>query len=110
MVEFESRSEDVFRAIADPTRRAMLERLTAEDLTVSELAEPLDMSLAAASKHLGVLEGAGLVTREKRGRERVCSFDPSALLTVRDWVERYVGFWNERLDALDIAIRESRDD
>jgi len=110
MVEYKSRQEDVFRALADPTRRAMLERLTAADLTVSDLAEPFDMSLAAASKHLSVLEEAGLVVRRKRGRQRICSFAPAGLIEVRDWVERYVGYWNARLDALEVAIRESENE
>ena len=88
----------------------MIERLTERDRTVGELAEPLDMTLAGASKHVGVLEQAGLVERRKRGRERVCSLQPAALLAVRDWVERYSAFWAERLDRLDAALKEDGDE
>lgn len=100
----------MFRALADPTRRLMLERLARGDQTVGELADPLAMSLAGASKHIGVLEEAGLVRREKKGRERICSLDPAGLYAVRDWVERYSKFWKERLDALEDALKEDGDE
>ena len=106
MVEQKSEADLVFHALGDPTRRLMVERLSSRELTISELAEPLAMSLAGASKHVGVLERAGLVTRTKRGRERVCTLQPQPLLAARDWVERYSQFWNARLDALDEALRE----
>lgn len=98
------------RALADPTRRQMIEELARGSRTVGELAAPHDMSLAAASKHLGVLERAGLVTRKKRGRERVCSLDRAGFLALRDWVGRYAKFWDERLDALDRAMKEDGDE
>ncbi|MBO6526865.1 metalloregulator ArsR/SmtB family transcription factor [Erythrobacter sp.] len=110
MVERFTDSDSLFRALSDGTRRAMLERLSQRDMTVGALAEPFEMSLAAASKHIGVLEEAGLIRRQKRGRERVCSLDPRGLEAVRDWAERYVGFWNERLDALDRALKEQDDE
>lgn len=88
----------------------MIEQLAKQDLTIGELAEPFSMSLAGASKHVGVLERAGLVIREKRGRERICSLQPLALKSARDWIERYSAFWNERLDALDKAIMEDDDE
>ncbi|WP_299192289.1 metalloregulator ArsR/SmtB family transcription factor [uncultured Erythrobacter sp.] len=94
----------VFRALGDPSRLAMIERLSRGPANVSELAEPLDMSLAGASKHVGVLEAAGLLVRTKRGRERVCELRPGALFEARDWVQRYSKFWNERLDALEQAL------
>lgn len=106
MVEHSPDNDTLFRALADPTRRMMVERLSHGDCTVGDLAAPLDMSFAAASKHIGVLEQAGLLTRRKRGRERICTLQPRSLFALRDWVERYARFWNERLDALDNALKE----
>ncbi len=100
----------MFRALGDPTRLSMVERLSHGPATVSELAEPLAMSLAGASKHVGVLEAAGLLVRTKRGRERVCDLQPDALFAARDWVQRYTVFWNERLDALGEALKEDGND
>lgn len=110
MVEHKSQADLVFHALSDPTRRLMVERLSQRPLTVSELAQPLAMSMAGASKHVGVLERAGIVARHKRGRERVCTLRPDSLLAARDWVERYAQFWSERLDALDTALREDGDE
>lgn len=110
MVEDYEKRDHVFRALADPSRRLMIERLSKRDLTVGELAQPLAMSLAGASKHVRVLELAGILVREKRGRERVCSLKPDGLLAMRDWVARYSAFWDTRLDALDRALREDEDD
>lgn len=106
----ENRPDDTFRALADPSRRLMIERLSQGDHTVGELAEPLEMTLAGASKHVGVLEQAGLIVREKRGRERVCTLRPQALFELRAWVERYSTFWDARLDALDRALKEDDDE
>ncbi|MEM1197149.1 MAG: metalloregulator ArsR/SmtB family transcription factor [Pseudomonadota bacterium] len=100
----------MFRALGDPIRVAMVERLAQGPASVGTLAEPHDITLAGASKHIGVLETAGLIVREKRGRERVCTLQAEALFAARDWVERYSPFWNERLDALDAALREDSDD
>lgn len=110
MVEYQDQSDSTFRALADPTRRQMVERLSQKPCTVGELAEPLSMSFAGASKHVGVLEAAGIVRREKRGRERLCILQPKALFEMRDWVERYSRFWNARLDALDQALKEDSDE
>ncbi len=110
MVDNERQLDSVFRALGDPTRLRMIEQLARGDQTVSDLAAPLDMTLAGASKHVGVLEQAGLLTREKRGRERICALNPDALLAARDWVERYSAFWSQRLDALDQALKEDGDD
>ncbi|MDE1466880.1 ArsR/SmtB family transcription factor [Aurantiacibacter sp. D1-12] len=104
MVEQEA-LDDVLKALADSTRRVMIQRLSEGERTVGELAEPLSMSLAGASKHVGVLESAGLITRERRGRERVCSLRPNALRELRDWVAHYAEFWDSRLNALDAALR-----
>ncbi|MHA7818143.1 MAG: ArsR/SmtB family transcription factor [Erythrobacter sp.] len=110
MVEQSPSIDSVFRALGDPTRLAMIERLSQGPQTVGELAEPLSMTLAGASKHVGVLEAAGLLTRERRGRERVCTLTSHSLEAAREWVECYSAFWNERLDALDEALRENQDD
>ena len=94
----------VFHALADPTRRAILHRLAAGEATVSHLSRPFPVSFAAVSKHLGVLERAGLVTREARGRERVCRINPAALEDARAWLEFHERFWTDRLDALDALV------
>ena len=94
----------IFHALGDPTRRAILGRLAAGETTVSRLSRPFDLSFAAVSKHLGVLERAGLVTREARGRERICRVNPAALDEARAWLEFHERFWNERLDALETLV------
>ena len=94
----------IFHALADPTRRAILDRLAAGEATVGHLARPFPMSFAAVSKHLGVLERAGLVAREARGRERVCRINPAALDDARAWLEFHERFWAERLDALETLV------
>lgn len=102
MVERRARPLDaVFRALGDPTRRAMLRRLAAGEQTVGALAEPFRMSLAAASKHVKVLERAGLVRRTVRGRTHHCRLDPRRLRDADDWLAFYRRFWGERLDALE---------
>ena len=90
----------VFSALADPTRRAILARLALGESTVSELAEPFDMSLPAVSKHLKVLEGAGLLARARQGRVHRCQLDGRALAEAADWIEHYRAFWDGQLDAL----------
>lgn len=109
MVEQDFELDKVFSALGDPTRLRIVQELGRRDQSVSDLAEPLEMTLAGVSKHIGVLEQAGLVTREKRGRERVCRLRPEGLAAAARWVERYSAFWNDRLDALDQAIREDDD-
>jgi len=90
----------VFHALAHDARRDMLRRLAERDLTVSELAEPLAMSLAAASKHIKVLERAGLLRRTVDGRRHVCRLEPGPLASAAAWLRFYERFWNDRLDAL----------
>ncbi|MBX3208385.1 MAG: winged helix-turn-helix transcriptional regulator [Labilithrix sp.] len=90
----------VFRALGDPTRRAMLRRLSSGEHTVTELAEPFEMSLAAASKHVQVLERAGLVLRTVQGRKHHCRLVPARLAQAQQWLAFYERFWNNRLDAL----------
>lgn len=90
----------VFRALADPTRRAILDRLATGDATVGELAEPFAMSRPAVSKHLDVLERAGLVHRLPDGRTNRCRFDPAPLGDATVWMNRYRAYWEGQLDAL----------
>jgi len=90
-----------FAALADPTRRAILTRLAAGEATVTELAEPFAMSLPAVSKHLKVLERAGLIRRGREAQWRPCRLEAEPLRDIADWVERYRSFWEESLDRLD---------
>ena len=96
---------EIFHALSDETRRAMLRDLAAGERTVSELARPFAMSLAAASKHIRVLEKAGLVRREIRWRTHICRLDAAPLQRARDELEFYAAFWTSRLDALDRLLR-----
>ena len=95
-----------FSALADPTRRAILARLALGETSVSELAEPFDISLPAVSRHLKVLEGAGLITRGREAQWRPCKLEPKALKSVDDWLERYRKLWEQRLDRLEDYLRE----
>ena len=95
-----------FAALADPTRRAILGRLVSGEASVTELAEPFDMSLPAISKHLKVLERAGLIKRGREAQWRPCRLTASPLKDVADWVEHYRRFWTESWDRLDIYLRE----
>ena len=90
-----------FAALADPTRRAILARLALGETSVTELAEPFDISLPAISKHLKVLERAGLIARGREAQWRPCRIAPDGLRPVDDWLESYRQLWNERLDRLD---------
>ncbi|HMN73652.1 MAG TPA: metalloregulator ArsR/SmtB family transcription factor [Rhodoblastus sp.] len=102
MVESVNQSLDaVFHALGDATRRRMLQALAGGERTVGELAEPFDISLAAASKHIRALENAGLIRREIRGRTHWCSLAPDALATAHEWLSFYERFWTDRLDALE---------
>lgn len=92
---------DTFGALADPTRRAILARLALGPATVGELAKPFDMSLAAVSKHLKVLENAGLVTRSRNAQYRPRTLDARPLAQVSGWIEDYRTFWTQTFDALD---------
>jgi DNA-binding transcriptional ArsR family regulator len=94
----------VFSALADPTRRAILQRLTRNAATISEIARPFSISLNAVSKHVMVLERAGLLRREIKGREHHCCIDPHALRTADKWFDHYRQFWEERLDALETYV------
>lgn len=95
------RMNTLFRALAHDARREMIDRLASRELTVGELAEPLDMSLAAASKHVKILERAGLVHRTVDGRNHVCRLEPAPLASASAWLRYYERFWTGRLDALE---------
>jgi DNA-binding transcriptional ArsR family regulator len=95
-----------FAALADPTRRAILARLIAGQASVTELAEPFEISLPAVSKHLKVLERAGLIARGHEAQWRPCRLTASPLKDVADWVDHYKRFWTERFDRLDLYLRD----
>jgi DNA-binding transcriptional ArsR family regulator len=105
MVERSLHLDRVFRALGDPTRRAMIRRLAARKRTVGELAEPFKMSLAAASKHVKTLEHAGLVRRTVRGRTHLCQLNPKPLAQADDWLRFYERLWTRRLEALEALLR-----
>jgi DNA-binding transcriptional ArsR family regulator len=94
-----------FAALADPTRRAILARLATGQCSVTELAEPFDMSLPAISKHLGVLERAGLISRSREAQWRPCRIDARPIKDVASWAERYRAVWEQRLDRLDSYLQ-----
>jgi DNA-binding transcriptional ArsR family regulator len=98
--------DSVFHALGDATRRHMLRELAGGERTVSQLAEPFDMSLAAASKHIKALENAGLIRREVRGRTHLCRLDPGPLASAYQWLGFYERFWTNRLDILERLLRE----
>ncbi len=106
MVEYlKSQLDTVFHALGDATRRGMLAQLTKGERTVSQLAEPLDMSLAAASKHIKALEAAGLVKRDVRGRVHFCRLNAAPLANAHQWLAYYEVFWTNRLDALEALLK-----
>jgi DNA-binding transcriptional ArsR family regulator len=98
-----------FAALADPTRRAILARLASGEASVTELAEPFQMSMPAVSKHLKVLERAGLIARGREAQWRPCRIEAGPLKNVADWVEYYRSFWEQSLDRLDSYLRELKD-
>jgi DNA-binding transcriptional ArsR family regulator len=95
-----------YAALAHPVRRGMLELLRDGELRVTQIAEPFDISLAAASKHVRVLESAGLVARRISGRDHILSFEPRPLAAASDWINASRSFWEARLDALDADLRK----
>jgi DNA-binding transcriptional ArsR family regulator len=95
-----------FAALSDPTRRAILARLALGETSVSELAEPFDISLPAVSRHLKVLERAGLIARGREAQWRPCRIEPKALKSVDEWLEEYRRLWEQRLDRLEDYLRE----
>ena len=108
MVECLDALDDVFRALADPTRRSILHRLTQGPATVSQIADPIDMSLNGVSKHLLVLERAGLLRRQIEGRVHHCYLQAGPLSEAATWVDHYRRFWESRLDSLEDWLIASR--
>jgi DNA-binding transcriptional ArsR family regulator len=109
MVYYPPALDRTFAALADPTRRALIARLSERDgLSVSELAEPLPMSLPAVMKHLDVLTEAGLITREKAGRTVTCKLRADPMRGANEWLNRYQKFWTERLDRLAAFLEEDQ--
>ena len=106
MAEQQTHLDAVFHALADPTRRAMLGQLAERERTIGELATPFSMSFAGASKHVRVLEHAGLVTRMIRGRSHMCRLAPGPLASAHEWLSFYERFWTSRLDILDRLLRQ----
>jgi DNA-binding transcriptional ArsR family regulator len=100
------RLSTTFAALADPTRRAILARLAVGETSVTELAEPFDMSLPAISKHLKVLERAGLIARGREAQWRPCRIEPRALKDVDGWLEQYRRLWDDSFDQLDAYLKE----
>jgi DNA-binding transcriptional ArsR family regulator len=107
MVQYSS-TDRTFAALADPTRRAVLERLGDGPATISELAEPAGMSLTGLKKHVRILEEAELVTTEKQGRTRHCYLGPRGLEDVREWLETYRRGWDDRFDRLEEIIERKK--
>jgi DNA-binding transcriptional ArsR family regulator len=105
MVEYSTHLDAVFHALADPTRRAMLGHLAERQLTIGELAAPFHMSFAGASKHVQVLENAGLVKRTIRGRTHLCRLEAARLAEADAWLKRYERFWSAKLDSLEALLR-----
>ena len=109
MVDQQAPLDVIFRALADPTRRAMLESLRAGERSIMELAEPFEMTLAGAAKHVQVLDRAKLILRRKEGRTQYCRLNQVALLRAHQWLDQYAQFWNSRLDTLQNLLEAERD-
>src|ERR1700680_1060386 len=119
MVDFEAQKEAtsrtarldaVFAALADPTRRAIIERLSRSEARGTEGAEPFDMSLNAVSKHIRVLEASGVVERRRKGRDHILSINTRSLDEIDGWIVRTRRYWEERLDAMERLLRELKKD
>lgn len=106
MVEYSLNLDTVFGSLADPTRRDILQRLVNAQLTVSEIARAYDVSLAAISKHLKVLENAQLIIKKRRGKEQVVQLSPGAFKSAAEYFENYEALWNQRFDALEELLKE----
>jgi DNA-binding transcriptional ArsR family regulator len=104
----EQRLDTTFHALADPTRRGMLASLALGDKSIGELGEPFAMSFAGASKHVKVLEGAGLIERRKDGRKQICTLKAEPLAEAERWLRQWEKFWNVRLDRLEALIERDK--
>ncbi len=101
----DARLDETFAALANSTRRAILARLAEGEATVNDLAAPFDLTLPAISKHIKVLEHAGLITRSRQAQFRPCTIDAARLVEVADWAEQYRQIWEDRFDRLDDYVR-----
>jgi len=108
MVEYALNLNSIFGSLSDPTRRDILRRVATSELSVGQIAEPYDVSLAAISKHLKVLEQARLVIKRKRGNEHVVSLAPQALADVDAYLSQYRQFWEGRFEALDLVLEQEQ--
>ena len=106
MVQYSARLDASFAALSDATRRGVLEQLGRSDASITDLAGKFHMTLTGMKKHIGVLEGAGLVTTEKIGRVRTCKIGPRRLEEETAWIERYRQIWDARFDELDRVVEE----
>lgn len=108
MVEQNNNLDSVFHALADPTRREIVRLIASQERTVSELAAPFDMSLAAISKHIKVLERAGILDRSVKGRTHTCRLNAESLSSATDWLRFYEHFWNRQFDALERELSNAK--
>lgn len=106
MVEYILPLDPIFSSLADPTRRDILGRLQLGRLNVSEIAEPYDMSLAAVSKHLKILEQAKLIMKRRKGKEQIVSLQPQTMMQAAEYLRQYEQLWNERFDRLESFLNE----
>jgi len=106
MVEYTLRLDSIFGSLADPTRRDILRRVSSQELSVSEVAQPYDVSLAAVSKHLGVLERAQLIVKRRRGKEHLIALSPGAFTDVVSYLRSYQAFTEANLDSLEAYLKE----
>ncbi|WP_299636640.1 metalloregulator ArsR/SmtB family transcription factor [uncultured Ruegeria sp.] len=106
----ENQTQNAFRALADPTRRDIIQLLTSRDMTIGQLTDRFDMTRAAVKKHLTVLSDGGLITVEVRGRERINRLEPQGMVPVLDWLRYFDRFWDDRLNSLKEAIERKQND
>lgn len=106
MVEYALNLDSVFGSLADPTRRDILKQVAAGPLTISEIAKSYNLTFAAISKHLKVLESAHLIIKKKRGKERIVQISPQTFRQATEYLEHYEFLWNQRFDALDKLLKE----
>lgn len=107
MVEHTYNLDYIFQALADPTRRDILAQVSRRSLSVGEIAEKYDLTFAAVSKHLKVMEKAKLVVKQRRGKERIVTAAPNTVHQASDYLKRYEAMWNERFDALDTYLKNN---
>jgi len=107
MVNYEGRLDLAFGALSHPIRRGILARLSTGEATIAELAKPFKVSAPAITKHMRILEDAGLLSRKKLGREHHCRLEKERMKEAEAWIERHAKFWNERLDALEKYLKEN---